>query len=975
MHFDDLFSKFACLKYITKYELYENYILKYIINNIILAISPEVFEHIFNLASQQVKQQMQEIIGNHSKANKVYSYAQRPNNNLHLQSMSIKSSNQYPYFSDRYPHNNSNINIKPEYFGSLVSQNDFHSQYALRISPTYIFLYNGHFIVSTDKNISDLKVAVIKKLENGSVIAEKVGQHELKLNNIPIHREIIQDGDKLSFGKDNEFSLIYYKNINSTPNENKIHNIKENSINEEIQLYIEVLKDYFIQPSDITDPIETFPYPFSEDFINQLISCGYIYLVEPNSIQFTTGLKTISRKILLQGPDGSELMQDFLIRYLAKYLNAKLLIIDDLFIETLLLRLEVKGDNRIKKIKPNDKVRYIGNQNKAKLFEKGKVVRITGKKIAVTFRDPIKDTPYVVMCDISELCHRSISKKYERTSILIDALEYLLNNDDDRIVIYFRGNNQIIRNGAFEDLKRMMNRCSKKIIFVCQSIFLKKKNACTQIEELSNVLKNDDQLNSMSTPKYEEDPFEGSDDESDHINENSRSPRISHLFTNKIKIIPGDNLTLWNKKLEEDKREYTHTQNINYIQRLLQKNKIISKFDRNPLLSKRLLTPKEFEQIIAYSIYHSYKYHPDDTYLDSEQRLHISPDSINAAIETKDFVFRKTKSHSLIYEIELENEYERKLITEVIPPSEIGVSFDDIGALDHIKNTLIETVLLPLQRPELFKRGNLVKPCKGILLFGPPGTGKTMLAKAIATESGANFINISMSSVASKWFGDGEKFSRAIFTLASKLSPSIIFIDEVDSFLGKRDKTNEHEAMRKIKNEFMTYWDGLKSKETERILVLAATNRPFDLDDAVLRRLPRRLLIDLPDFENRIKILKVILSNEELADDVDMNEISRMTEGYSGSDIKNLCIEAAHEPLREYIKMEKGNPQLLNKSEDGKDNEPLLRPILMSDFIKAREKICSSVLEDSQTIAELRQWNEMYGEGGNRKKTIPTYFM
>src|SRR5690606_21779680 len=113
-------------------------------------------------------------------------------------------------------------------------------------------------------------------------------------------------------------------------------------------------------------------------------------------------------------------------------------------------------------------------------------------------------------------------------------------------------------------------------------------------------------------------------------------------------------------------------------------------------------------------------------------------------------------------------------------------------------------------------------------------------------------------------FGDGEKFSRAIFTLASKLSPSIIFIDEVDSFLGKRDKTNEHEAMRKIKNEFMTYWDGLKSKETERILVLAATNRPFDLDDAVLRRLPRRLLIDLPDHENRIKILKVILANEEL---------------------------------------------------------------------------------------------------------------
>lgn len=126
-----------------------------------------------------------------------------------------------------------------------------------------------------------------------------------------------------------------------------------------------------------------------------------------------------------------------------------------------------------------------------------------------------------------------------------------------------------------------------------------------------------------------------------------------------------------------------------------------------------------------------------------------------------------------------------------------------------------------------------------------------------------------MATIASKWFGEGEKFVKAIFTLASKIAPTIIFIDEVDRFdcvylidlwsiLGKRDRPGEHEAMRKIKNEFMTNWDGLKSKDNERVIVLAATNRPFDLDEAVLRRLSRRLLVDLPSTDNRIKILKVV---------------------------------------------------------------------------------------------------------------------
>ncbi|CAL5325605.1 unnamed protein product [Camellia sinensis] len=299
-------------------------------------------------------------------------------------------------------------------------------------------------------------------------------------------------------------------------------------------------------------------------------------------------------------------------------------------------------------------------------------------------------------------------------------------------------------------------------------------------------------------------------------------------------------------------------------------------------------------------------------------------------------------SEKSLKDVVKENEFEKRLLADVIPPNEIGVKFDDVGVLENVKDTLRELVMLPLQRPELFSKGQLRKLSEGILLFGPPGTGKTMLAKAVAIEAGANFINSSMSSIASKWYGDPEKYVRAVFSLASKIAPSVIFIDEVDSMLRQR-RNQEHKATRKMKNEFMVNWDGLRTKDKERVLVLAATNRPFDLDEAVIRRMPRW---------------------EELSPDVDFDAIAGMTDGFSRKSLCHCCIRS----VREILEKERKKKAVMNESSD-------VRPINMNDFKYAREQVSASVLTESMNMNGLLQWNELYGEGGSQKKTSTSYYI
>jgi len=304
---------------------------------------------------------------------------------------------------------------------------------------------------------------------------------------------------------------------------------------------------------------------------------------------------------------------------------------------------------------------------------------------------------------------------------------------------------------------------------------------------------------------------------------------------------------------------------------------------------------------------------------------------------------------------EEDEEMYQEILQSVVAPGDLHVKFSDIGALSEQKQALRELVALPLKHPHLFTRGNLKKATKGVLLFGPPGTGKTLLAKAVAAESGANFLEIRASTLTSKWFGESEKRVKALFHVARSMVPVVLFLDEVDGLLSRRESI-DHDATRRIKNEFMAAWDGLRSTDTERLIILAATNRPQDLDDAVLRRLPKRLLVDMPDFEARLRILETLLKDETISfeefgsREAFIHELATITSSYTGSDLRNLCIAAAYLPLREVV------PLLQN------DPAPDMRPVSIDDFKTAMTQVRPSVNEESPAIRQLREWNAMYGD-------------
>jgi transitional endoplasmic reticulum ATPase len=264
-----------------------------------------------------------------------------------------------------------------------------------------------------------------------------------------------------------------------------------------------------------------------------------------------------------------------------------------------------------------------------------------------------------------------------------------------------------------------------------------------------------------------------------------------------------------------------------------------------------------------------------------------------------------------------------------------AVHWDDVGGLEDVKQQLREMVEWPLKKPEKFRKMG-IKPPKGVLLYGPPGCGKTLIARAVATESESNFISIKGPEVFSKWVGESEKAIREVFRKARMAAPCVVFIDEVDSIAPRRGLGySDSGVTERVVSQLLTEMDGLIAMEN--IVVLAATNKPEILDPALMRpgRFDRLIYIPPPDENARLQILKVHTRNMPL-DNVNLDEIAKNTNGYSGADLEALCREAAMNALR-------------------RDSEK----IEMKDFNEALKKIKPSI-----KIGEMKKYEKFIEEVG-----------
>ncbi|OIW05626.1 hypothetical protein TanjilG_23412 [Lupinus angustifolius] len=510
------------------------------------------------------------------------------------------------------------------------------------------------------------------------------------------------------------------------------------------------------------------------------------------------------------------------------------------------------------------------------------------------------------------------------------------------LIVYFPDSSQWLhksvpksyRNEFFNKVEEMFDKLSGPVVLICGEN--KVQSGSKEKEQFTMILPNFGRASKLPLSlKRLTDGFKGA--------KSSEDDDVQKLFSNVLCVHPpkDDNLlATFKKQLDEDRKFVISRSNLNELRKVLEEHQLsctdlLHVNTDDVILTKQSMKPlpdfKTINLILTYALVLS-----SSTIVSLPSNLHSSVMSCPNNVFTSFILFSEAEK--------VVGWAKNHYLSSCLLPSVKG-----------------ERLCLPRERPELFSRGNLLRPCKGILLFGPPGTGKTLLAKALATEAGANFISITGSTLTSKWFGDAEKLTKALFSFASKLAPVIIFVDEVDSLLGARGGALEHEATRRMRNEFMAAWDGLRSKENQRILILGATNRPFDLDDAVIRRLPRRIYVDLPDAENRMKILRIVLAQENLVPSFEYDKLAKLTEGYSGSDLKNLCIAAAYRPVQELIEEEKkgisnGTPSVL-------------RPLNVDDFVESKAKVGPSVAYDATSMNELRKWNDMYGEDGSRTKS------
>ncbi len=270
----------------------------------------------------------------------------------------------------------------------------------------------------------------------------------------------------------------------------------------------------------------------------------------------------------------------------------------------------------------------------------------------------------------------------------------------------------------------------------------------------------------------------------------------------------------------------------------------------------------------------------------------------------------------------------QEMISDTIISERPNIKMTEVAGLDDAKQAINDAILTPLKHPELFK-GKARQPWRGILFYGPAGCGKTLIAKAVASEVNATFFNVSAANIVSKWLGESERLVMHLFQIARKNQPAIVFIDELDS-IGVSRSGDDVGGERRMKTQLLTELQGLASNHDDRVTVIGATNLPWEIDFALKSRFEKRIHVPLPNTEARAAILEIHMEDIEISPTIDFVEMADLTEGYSGRDISIVCREAAMEPIRDL--------QRTGRLDD--EREILdIRPVSRDDFLSAIENI------------------------------------
>ncbi|KAI0028621.1 hypothetical protein K488DRAFT_58139 [Vararia minispora EC-137] len=392
----------------------------------------------------------------------------------------------------------------------------------------------------------------------------------------------------------------------------------------------------------------------------------------------------------------------------------------------------------------------------------------------------------------------------------------------------------------------------------------------------------------------------------------------------------------------------------------------------------------------------------EDTEEDDEEKEEEKEKEEKGETKNEDEVVKRVKNADDL------SRHEKSLLVCIVDLASTTTTFDDVLLPPETIDAVRTVASLHLLHPAAFEQGILKQHgMKGLLLFGPPGVGKTHVVRALAKECGARMLSVQPSHIIDMWLGESEKRVRAVFSLARRLSPCVMFIDELDAMFSERaaNSSSASKAYRAIVTEFLQEMDGISSKR-DNVIVVGATNRPFDLDDAVLRRLPLRIMVELPGEIQREEILKIHLRDEQVDDDVDVKRLAKLTDRFSGSDLKDLVVSAALDATKESIELpwkkavkpfaedassssdtlpvpaetpgiapkvtSTETPAEPTQTQDDKltvpsNSEAYRRILHWRNFVQALTEIWPSASEHLGTYAKLRHWNDKFGSGGRKR--------